>query len=73
MTEPFADMEDAKQYIEDYVGEVQDFKLPISDSINDSLGITMALLLDTMLKKGWEPDGFEQQDGYRVYRYKIAE
>ena len=73
MTEPFTDMETAKTYIESYAGDVQDFELPISDSINDPLGLTMALLLDTMLKKGWEPDVFEQQEGYRVYKYKISE
>jgi hypothetical protein len=73
MTEPFTDMETAKTYIGSYAGDVQDFELPISDSINDPLGLTMALLLDTMLKKGWEPDGFEQQEGYRVYKYKISE
>ncbi len=58
--EPFTDIEKAKEYILKYEGGVKEFLLPISDSINDPIGINMALLLDALLKKGWEPDGFER-------------
>ncbi len=30
----------------------------------------MAIIGDTVLSRGWYPDGFEQHDGYRVYKYK---
>lgn len=29
----------------------------------------MAVVMDAILKKGFWPDGFEQKDGYRLYRY----
>jgi len=41
--------------------------------LNDPLGMNMAILLDALLDKGWEPAGFEQQDGYRIYRYARTE
>jgi hypothetical protein len=28
------------------------------------------LVVDAFLVKGYEPDGFEQYDGFRTYRYK---
>jgi hypothetical protein len=36
----------------------------------DTVGAGMAMILDVFLSKGYEPDGFEQCDGFRVYRYK---
>jgi len=36
----------------------------------DSWGAGMAVVLDAILAQGYGPDGFEQRDGYRVYRYK---
>lgn len=71
--EPFTDIEKAKQFIQNYEGKVKDFSLPIPDSMNDPVGINMAILLDLMLKKDWEPDGFDQYDGYRVYKYKTMD
>jgi len=38
----------------------------------DSADINMVVITDSILKKGWEPDGFVQRDGYRIYRYKTA-
>jgi len=29
----------------------------------------MAIVLDAILAQGYGPDGFEQRDGYRLYRY----
>ena len=31
----------------------------------------MAVLLDVILDLGFEPDGFEQADGGRIYKYKV--
>ncbi|MBI4977740.1 MAG: hypothetical protein HZC28_09670 [Spirochaetes bacterium] len=36
----------------------------------DRTGMAMAIILDTMLGKGFEPDGFVQGNGYRIYHYK---
>jgi hypothetical protein len=37
-----------------------------------AVGLNMALILDHVLARGWLPDGYEQRDGYRIYRYKDA-
>ena len=70
---PLTDIEKAKEYIHSYDGEVEDFLLPIADSLNDPVGINMAILLNALIEKGWEPDGFDQFEGYRVYKYKVME
>jgi hypothetical protein len=51
------------------------FELAISDDFTfagrrDTMGMGMALVLDAILAKGLTVDGFEQRDGYRLYRYK---
>ncbi len=33
----------------------------------------MAIIIDAIRVSGWEPNGFEQHDGYRIYRYKSLE
>ncbi len=51
------------------MGSADDFVLPVSDEWLDPAGINMAIITDAILARGWEPAGFEQKDGYRVYRY----
>jgi hypothetical protein len=51
------------------------FQLAISDAFTfsgkpDTIGAGMAVMLDKILGLGYEPDGFEQKDGYRIYKYK---
>jgi len=51
------------------------FELAISNSFTfkgkpDKVGFGMALILNRILKMRYEPDGFEQKDGFRLYRYK---
>jgi hypothetical protein len=70
---PFTDIDAARQAIEQYSGSPKEFLLPISDEIQDPMGITMAVITDAILAKGWDLDGFDQQDGYRVYRYKAVD
>jgi len=55
--------------IEEYRGSPEDFELPIADSLNDAVGVNMAIVTDAILKKGWMPNGFSEQDGFRIYRY----
>jgi hypothetical protein len=31
----------------------------------------MAVILDKILGMGYEPDGFSEADGGRIYRYKV--
>ena len=67
---PYTDIDAARQAIENFSGSPEDFLLPVSDDIQDGMGITMALITDAVLAKGWDLDGFDQRDGYRIYKYK---
>ena len=69
---PFETVEDAVRAVREYQGRPEDFELAIADSMNDAVGINMAIVGDAILKRGWWPDGFVQKDGYRIYRYKAA-
>jgi len=70
---PITTIEEANRIIAEYQGAASDFRLPIADSLLDPVGINMAIITDTILAKGFEPDGFEQKDGYRLYKYKDLE
>ena len=39
----------------------------------DPVGVNMAIITDKILARGWEPNGFTQHAGYRLYRYKSME
>ena len=52
------------------------FDLNISNNLlvdgkQDNMGMGMAIILDAILARGFVPDGFTQQDGFRVYHYKM--
>lgn len=52
--------------------------LPISPDLTlggvaDRAGLAMAIVLDQVLGLGFLPDGFEQCDGFRLYRYQRPE
>jgi hypothetical protein len=70
--QPINDIKEAVRIVEEYEGAAGDFKLPISDSINDAIGINMAIVGDAILAKGWEPNGFIQKDGFRIYLYDAS-
>ena len=67
--------EDGLQHLAAHSPSSDSFELPISSSFTyagkpDKVGFGMALLLDKILGMGYEPDGFEQKAGFRLYRYK---
>lgn len=33
----------------------------------------MAMITDDILDRGWEPDGYVQENGFRIYKYKEME
>lgn len=71
----FDTAETAAQYVKQTDLAAPTFTLALSDNLTigakpDPMGLGMALVLDTILAKGFEPDGFQQESGYRVYRYK---
>ena len=51
------------------------FNLAISESFTfagkpDTTGAGMAVLLDKILGLGYQPDGFDQKSGFKLYKYK---
>ncbi|WP_459209088.1 hypothetical protein [Aquimarina rhabdastrellae] len=62
-------IEDARSYVTESFNEKEE-TLMISDELNDAMGLNMAIIGDGILKKGYMPNGFEQKDGYRIYKYK---
>jgi hypothetical protein len=69
MRKPITSIEEARRVVSKEFKETKE-TLWISDSLNDSIGINMAIVLDRVLKAGYVPDGFEQKDGYRIYKYR---
>ena len=67
---PITSVEEGVRLIESFHGSPQEFQLAVPDTMLDSVGINMAIITDRVLKRGWEPDGFTQASGYRLYRYK---
>ena len=70
--EPIANIVEALKTVKEHDGLPEEFQLPISDSINDSLGINMAIITDAILKRGWLPNGFIQKEGFRIYLYEAS-
>jgi hypothetical protein len=70
---PFNNVDEALKYIDKFKGKPEELKLAISDDLQDPIGINMALITDRIIRKGWEPDGFKQENGYRIYLYKEME
>ena len=70
---PFKDAQEAAQYIENFDGKALELKLSICESLLDPAGINMSIITDKVLEKGWEPNGFVEKEGYRVYLYKEME
>jgi len=61
---------DALRIIDSYDGPVEDFVLNISEELLDPVGVNMVIITDRILSREWEPNGFDQHVGFRVYRYK---
>ena len=75
---PFHSVEEALAFVEAATIVGSSFELPIADGLTflgapDVIGAGMAVLFDAILAKGYEPDGFELRNGYRIYRYKTFE
>lgn len=67
---PCTTLGEALAAIDAHKGPAETFTLPIADSMNDTMGMAMAILTDRILARGWEPDGYVPGHGFRVYRYK---
>jgi hypothetical protein len=71
--QPISDVHAAMSMIDAFDGPPEEFLLPIDDALQDPIGMHMAIILDRALKRDWMPNGFEQKEGYRLYRYKKME
>ncbi len=67
---PYTDIDAALAAISAHEGPPEAFLLPIADALLDPFGMTMAIITDRILARGWEPDGYEAGSGFRLYRYK---
>lgn len=68
--QPITTVEAALQKIDAFSVKAAEFQLPISGSLIDNSGVNMAIITDRILAKGWIPNGFPQEQGYRVYSYR---
>ncbi|MEN2402489.1 hypothetical protein GKZ90_0022050 [Flavobacterium sp. MC2016-06] len=66
---PLTTLEEATKYVEENFTKNEE-TLWISDYLNDSVGVNMAIITDHILGKNYMPDSFEQKEGYRIYKYK---
>lgn len=68
--EPITSVNEGMRLVDSFVGAPEDFLLAVPETLLDIVGINMALITDRVLARGWQPDGFTQHDGSRLYRYK---
>jgi hypothetical protein len=69
---PFRKIQEAVYFIDAFAGDDSSLRLPIDDVLQDPIGANMAIVLDRALARGWLPNGYEQHDGFRVYKFKSA-
>ena len=65
---PLKDLDEARKFVQDNFENAEE-TLWISDELNDPMGMNMAIIGDGILKAGYMPDGFDQKNGYRIYKY----
>jgi hypothetical protein len=70
-----ATSEEGIRQLEEHPPSADNFELAVSNSLTfkgkpDMVGFGMSLILRKILALRYEPDGFEQKDGFRLYRYK---
>lgn len=67
---PFTDVNAAIAAVEALDAQTRKFELAVADSLQDCIGLQMAQITDRALARGWEPRGFVQKKGFRLYRYE---
>lgn len=66
---PLKTVDEAISFIANKFKE-QEETLWIANSLNDNTGMNMAIIVDKLLKAGYMSNGFDQKDGFRIYKYK---
>ena len=67
---PIESVKEGMALVDGFIGSPREFQLAVPNSLIDPGGINMAIITDRVLARCWEPDGFTQGKGFRVYRYK---
>ena len=67
---PATTVEQAKALIDSFQGKPEEFELPIAHGLLDPVGINMSIITDAILGREWEPNGYTDANGCRIYRYK---
>jgi len=70
---PVKTVDEAITFVENYKGPAENFELAVADSLLDPVGINMAIITDKVLSKGFRPAGFEQKEGFRIFKFKELE
>ena len=65
---PISSVADARAYVSEHFTEPEE-TLAIAESALGGGGVFMAVVTDAVLAAGYFPEGYEQREGYRVYRY----
>lgn len=66
---PLTTVEEAHAYIETNFKNSEE-TLWVANALNDNVGVNMSIILDKVIDAGYLPDGFEQKEGYRIYKYQ---
>jgi hypothetical protein len=67
-----ASVEEGVRLVDSFKGKAEEFVLAVPDSLLDPVGLNLAVITDRVLARGWQPAGFTQAEGYRIYRYHEA-
>jgi hypothetical protein len=67
---PVTSIIEALGLVDSFNGKPEDFQLAVPETLLDAIGINMSIITDRILRRGWQPDGFTQGSGFRLYRYK---
>ena len=68
---PISSASEGMAFIDSFAGLPEDFELAVPHGLLDPIGITVAMLTDRALARDWEPDGFTDEGGCRIFRYKF--
>ena len=69
LLKPITTIENANIFIKENFKSNEEVLL-ISDELNDPVGMNMAIIGNEILGLGYNVNGFEQKEGYRIYKYK---
>ena len=69
---PIGSVQEELKLVDSFIGNPEDFELAVPAALLDAVGINTAIITDRILRRGWQPDGFTQESGFRRYLYREA-